>query len=76
MGKTKTPHIVTVDGGAPFAMAGLWASSTTEDGEIIETCTVLTREPAGELAAIHPRMPVILAPESHDVTHQPRRDDA
>ncbi len=74
-GKAKTPHIVTVDEGAPFAMAGLWTSSTTENGEVVESCTVLTREAAGEVAAIHPRMPVILAPESHDAWLDPAVTD-
>ncbi len=74
-GKLKTPHLVTMKDGAPFAMAGLWESWTSPDGEIIDTCTILTREAAGVVAEIHTRMPIILTPECHEAWLDPEMTD-
>ncbi len=51
------PFRFTVDGGRPFAFAGLW-----RDGEI-PSCTILTCDSVSNetVARIHNRMPVILA---------------
>ena len=61
-GKEKQPFLYEVDGGQPFAFAGLWewwpgpAGANTP----VESCTILTTS-ANELAReIHDRMPVIL----------------
>ena len=43
-----------------FAFAGLWEEWKSPEGELIQTCTIITTE-ANELAAdFHHRMPVIL----------------
>jgi putative SOS response-associated peptidase YedK len=61
--KTKLPHLYEVDGGKPFAFAGLWESwrgPADHEGPPLESCTLITTD-ANELAAeIHDRMPVIL----------------
>ena len=45
----------------PFAMAGLFENWTdTETGELIESCTIITRPSYQEISHIHDRMPVIL----------------
>src|SRR5439155_2474879 len=45
-----------------FAFAGLYDTWHGADGQMLETYTILTTAAPPELAALHPRMPVILAP--------------
>ena len=59
-GKRKIPYVVRTEDGAPFAMAGLWDIWKSQDREVVESCTIITREAAGQVAAIHDRMPVVL----------------
>lgn len=51
---------------APLAMAGLWEKWTSSDGEVVETCTILTREAEGVVAELHDRMPVVLPTSALD----------
>ncbi len=51
--------------GEPFAIAGLWEHWEGQDGQVIESCTLLTTEPNDVLAPIHNRMPVILDPKDY-----------
>jgi putative SOS response-associated peptidase YedK len=60
-------HARKTEGGL-FALAGLW--EPRPDGS--RTCTLLTTEPNREIAEIHDRMPVILAPEDYDAWLDPR----
>lgn len=46
-----------------LAIAGLWSTWLPPDGEPITSCALLTRDAEGPVAAVHHRMPVILAPE-------------
>jgi putative SOS response-associated peptidase YedK len=63
-GKVKQPFLYEIEGGRPFAFAGLWESWRGPDHQSdtsLESCTILTTE-ANELARkIHDRMPVILS---------------
>ena len=52
--------------GEPFAIAGLWEHWEGQDGQVIESCTLLTTEPNDRLAPIHNRMPVILDPKDYN----------
>ena len=58
----RQPFYFQVDDGAPFAFAALWSPAKIE-GELIASCTMLTcsSAPNRVAAAIHDRMPVILA---------------
>lgn len=58
----RKPMRFTVDGGAPFAFAGLWTSARI-DGERIETATIITCSALSNpvAAPVHDRMPVVLA---------------
>ncbi|MCL4506942.1 MAG: SOS response-associated peptidase [Chloroflexi bacterium] len=58
--KTKTPMLVRLKSGEPFAMAGLWELWTSPDGRTRRTCTIITTNPNELVAPIHNRMPVIL----------------
>jgi putative SOS response-associated peptidase YedK len=46
-----------------LAIAGLWSTWGGPDGKEVVSCALLTRDAEGAVAAIHHRMPVILAPE-------------
>ena len=55
--------------GAPLAFAGLWETWTGHNGEEVDTAAIVTTgaRPKRALAAIHERMPVIVAPEAFDL---------
>jgi len=61
-GEPRQPFYFQVDGGAPFAFAALWTPAKIED-QWIASCALLTCSSATNplAAAIHDRMPVILA---------------
>jgi len=58
----RVPFRFTLADGAPFAFAGLWTPGKL-DGEPIESATILTTDANTLVAAVHDRMPVILAGE-------------
>ena len=67
-GKAKLPLLYEVDGGKPFAFAGLWEWWGGPEGENnpVECCTIITTD-ANELAKmVHDRMPVILNADDYD----------
>lgn len=61
-GQPRQPFHFKVDNGTPFAFAALWTSAVI-DGQRIQSVTMLTCDaaPNRTAAAIHDRMPVILA---------------
>lgn len=63
-GEPRQPFLFRVDGGVPFAFAALWAAARIE-GQHVESITLLTCDAASNrvAAAVHDRMPVILADE-------------
>ncbi len=68
----RQPFHITRSDGAPFAFAGLWTGwkdPATE--EWLRSCTIVTTEANAAIAPIHPRMPVILAPELEEVWLDP-----
>ena len=61
----KQPFWIGRKDNEPFAMAGLFEDWTdTETGELIESCTIITRSSYQKINSIHDRMPVIL-PENY-----------
>lgn len=58
--KTKQPHYITLTSGEPMALAGLWESWTSPEGEKVESCTICTLGANAMMARLHDRMPVIL----------------
>ncbi len=62
--KLKQPwHIFRADG-QPLVLAGLWEHWQSPDGDILESCTMITTDANERMAEIHTRMPVILAKEN------------
>jgi putative SOS response-associated peptidase YedK len=59
-GKLRRPFLFHGQDRRPFALAGIWDRATTADGEVVESCAIVTRGAAGLVATIHDRMPLIL----------------
>lgn len=55
----RQPFRFTVDGGSPFAFAGLWTQAKL-DGVPVASATILTTAPNDLVARVHDRMPAIL----------------
>lgn len=68
-GRIRQPHYLTVNGGEPFAMAGLWERwrpPGASRGEWLESFTILTTSANELVSPLHDRMPVILEPEFYE----------
>jgi putative SOS response-associated peptidase YedK len=66
-GKTKQPwHIVRKDD-SPLVFAGLWELWQGPNGEVLESCSIITTHANSFMAEIHDRMPVILEREAWDL---------
>ena len=63
----KQPQYITMQDQGPFAIAGLWEIWHSPEGDILETCTLLTTAPNELLETIHNRMPVIVHPDDFDM---------
>ena len=79
----KQPFRIGMKGGAPFAFAGLWerwtattAGAGMDEGEVVETVTIVTTVANEKLRPIHARMPVILPPEAFEDWLDPANDPA
>lgn len=56
----KRPYYVPLQDGKAFALAGIWASETDDNGRLEEDFAVISVNPNDQLKDIHKRMPVIL----------------
>lgn len=65
-GKLKQPFFMTRTDGQSLAFAGLWATwrpkDAADDEPPLVTCSVITTDAIGEIAEVHDRMPLLLAP--------------
>lgn len=62
----KRPHLIRLrDTNGPFAFAGIFETWMGADGSEIETMAILTTAANADMAAIHDRMPVIVAPSDY-----------
>jgi len=57
------PYYFQMQGGKPFAMAGLWEIWESAEGDLLKSCTIITTAANSLLGKIHERMPVILPQE-------------
>ena len=73
--KKKQPFRVVLKSRELFAFAGLWDEWKNEEGEKIQSYTIITTEADSLVAKIHPRMPVILRPENEDKWIDPALND-
>jgi putative SOS response-associated peptidase YedK len=63
----KQPFHITRADGRLFAFAGLWSIWHAPDGNKLRTCTILTTAANSAVAALHDRMPVILAEDTEAI---------
>lgn len=75
VGKDKQPMLIGMADGGVFGMAGLWEHWNSPEGQVVETCTVLTGAPNEVAAQVHDRMPIILPPDAWDTWLDPRMCD-
>jgi putative SOS response-associated peptidase YedK len=66
-GGRKQPFFFHMRDDRPFGFAGLWDRWQSPEGEVIESCTILTTEANEVLRPVHDRMPVILHPETYEL---------
>ena len=72
----KVPFFVQAADKGLFALAGLWEHWMGTDGSELETAVLMTIAPNAELATIHDRMPVIIAPEDYETWLTGEMEDA
>lgn len=63
----KIPHYITMRDGTPLALAGIWDSWKSHDGETLETFAILTTTANSLIATLHDRMPVLLHPTEFEL---------
>lgn len=61
----KQPYFIRMHDERLFGLAGLWERWRTEEGEVIESCSILTTAANEVFRPVHERMPVVLDPESY-----------
>jgi putative SOS response-associated peptidase YedK len=69
--KGRAPYLVVLANRLVFAFAGLWETWKSPDGELIESCTILTTDANKLIQPIHDRMPAILSPSDYDLWLNP-----
>ena len=58
--RRKQPWHIRMRDARPFAFAGLWDRWQPAEGELLETCTIVTTAPNALVGRIHDRMPAIV----------------
>jgi len=72
----RQPYLIQRTDREPIAFAGLM-SRGNQDGDTLEfTCTILTRDAAGDASAIHERMPIALPKDAEAAWLDPGMTDA
>ena len=69
--KTKTPMLIKMKSGEPFAFAGLWEAWHPDQEDALLSCTIITTTPNALMEKIHDRMPAILKPDVYAVWLDP-----
>lgn len=59
-----------------MAFAGLWEHWDGQNGEIIESCTIITTDANTLVGKIHNRMPVIIEPAQYAMWLDPQAETA
>ena len=61
----KQPMHIGMRDGRPFGLAGLYERWLSPEGEVLDTCTIVTTSAPEALRAVHDRMPVIVPPHAY-----------
>jgi putative SOS response-associated peptidase YedK len=73
--KTSQPFFVRRPDGAPFALAGVWDRWVSADGEVVESCAIVTQPARPPIDVIHDRMPLVLEKDAWDRWLDPQLAD-
>ncbi len=76
LGGYRQPYWIAPPDGALFGIAGLWERWTAPDGARLESCALLTTAANQRIAALHDRMPAIVAPAHYARWLDPEQDVA
>jgi putative SOS response-associated peptidase YedK len=71
----KQPYVVQMQDDEPFSLAGLWEHWQGENGNTIESCTIVVTDANALLRPIHDRMPVIIATDDYETWLDPEIQD-
>ena len=75
-GGGKQPWFICDRQRQPLGLAGLWETwRDPASGEVLESCTIVTRDAPGKLGTIHHRMPAVIPPEGFAGWLDPGRHD-
>jgi putative SOS response-associated peptidase YedK len=75
-GTRKRPHFIHRRDGQPIGLAGLAETWIGPNGEELDTVAIVTAPASADLAVLHPRVPVTIAPEDFDCWLDCRAHDA
>ncbi len=70
----KQPYFVRLKEEECFAFAGLWDRWESEEGAIIDSCTIITMEANEKIKPFHDRMPLILPQEDYEKWLDPKNE--
>jgi putative SOS response-associated peptidase YedK len=65
-GGNKQPFFVHMKNGSVFGFAGLWETWKSSEGNIVESCAIITTTANNLIRKVHDRMPVVLHPAQYD----------
>lgn len=71
----KQPFLFQMHLGQLFAFGGLWESWNGPNGEILESCSILTTAANTLVAGLHDRMPVIVRPDHYAIWLDVQNED-
>ena len=72
----KQPYLIKNSDNTPLALAGIWEVWHGPNGELIESCSILTTAANAMMAPLHDRMPVIILPDRAAEWLDTRNDDS
>ena len=73
--KSSHPFFVRRADSAPFALAGVWDRWVSKDGEVIESCAIVTQPARPPVDAVHDRQPLVLEKADWDRWLDPQLTD-
>lgn len=71
----RQPFVIRRADGSPFALAGVWDRWVSRDGEVIESCAIVTQPARPPVDAVHDRMPLVLERDAWDAWIDPAITD-
>ncbi|GIS94301.1 MAG: DUF159 family protein [Dehalococcoidia bacterium] len=70
-GNRRLPTYFYPKSGDSMAFAGLWETWTSPEGQLVQSCTILTTAANSSIEPLHNRMPVILSDETQSLWLDP-----